>query len=148
MYVVDSTTYQRLAPYISIAKLDLNSADSAALVQLKGIGPYYAAKIMEYRERLGGYFSETEQLLEIEGIDGARFSGFAEGIEVKSLPWRFNIWEATLKELERHPYIGTYAAKGIMRYRSVVDTASWRLQDLVDSGLIEPEKVAYFEKSF
>ena len=47
---------------------NLNTADSAALVQLYGVGGYYARKILKYRERLGGSFVSPRQLLEIEGF--------------------------------------------------------------------------------
>ena len=47
---------------------NLNTADSAALVQLYGIGGYYARKILRYREVLGGSFVDIRQLLEIEGF--------------------------------------------------------------------------------
>ena len=48
--------YARLEPYIEIPKLELNTADSTALVALRGIGPYYARKILAYRDRLGGFY--------------------------------------------------------------------------------------------
>jgi hypothetical protein len=38
----------------------LNSADSATLVKIRGIGPYYASRILQYRERLGGFHSATQ----------------------------------------------------------------------------------------
>jgi len=40
--------------------VELNTADSSALVKINGIGPYYASKIIRYRERLGGYYSVTQ----------------------------------------------------------------------------------------
>ena len=81
MYVVSDTLFARLEPYIEIAKLELNGADSAALVSLRGIGPWYARKILDYRDRLGGFVA-PEQLLEIDGIDAERYAGFADGITV------------------------------------------------------------------
>jgi hypothetical protein len=46
------------------APVELNSADSAALVRVRGIGPYYASRILRYRELLGGFHS-TSQLREL-----------------------------------------------------------------------------------
>ena len=63
-FVVSEEAYKRLESYIDIPLLDLNTADSAAFDALPGIGAWYATKIMEYRNRLGGY-SFKEQLLEI-----------------------------------------------------------------------------------
>ncbi len=139
MYVVDSTTYARLEPYIYITKVDLNTADSAMLVTLRGIGPYYATKILDYRKRLGGAFTSTSQLMEIEGIDAERFAGLRNQVEVRRRAPYYTIWTAGREELENNPYIGSYAAKGIIRYRSVADSAGLTLQGLVDNGIITEE---------
>ncbi len=93
---------------------NLNTADSAALVQLYGIGGYYARKILQYRERLGGSFVDTRQLLEIEGFTQERFDRIAGNVlvldeDVK----RFSLLGASREEMSRHPYIGPYAARGI-----------------------------------
>lgn len=37
--------------------LELNGADSLSLIKIKGIGPYYASRIISYRKRLGGFYS-------------------------------------------------------------------------------------------
>ena len=44
--------------------LELNSADSATLVAVPGIGPAFARGILKYREKLGGYHS-LDQLAEV-----------------------------------------------------------------------------------
>ena len=142
MYVVDSAAFARLEPYIRIPKLDLNSADSEALLTLRGIGPYYASKILDYRRRLGGSFTTLDQLLEIDGFDRSRLDGFRDDVELRRVPSGFNIWEATQAQLEAHPYIGSYAAKGIIRFKRTVDTLSWSLPALVDAGILTPDKAA------
>ena len=43
----------------------LNTADTTALKTIPGIGPYFARKIVQYGERLGGYVN-IDQLDEIE----------------------------------------------------------------------------------
>ena len=142
MYVVDSAMYARLEPFIKIKKLDLNTADSLALIGLRGIGPYYAHKILEYRRILGGVFTSKEQLLEIDGIDAERLEGFAKMIEIGRARPFFTIWDADHAQLARHPYIGPYAAKGILRYKSVTDTAAWSLENLVENGIIKAVEAA------
>ncbi len=142
MYVVDSAAYARLKPYIKIRKLDLNTADSLELIGLRGIGPYYAHKIIEYRRRLGGVFTSKQQLLEIDGFDADRLEGFSKGVEVRAkTPW-FTIWSATKDQLKNHPYIGPYTAKGIIRYKSVADTAFWTLVKLVENGVLTEDAAA------
>ena len=44
--------------------VELNSADTTRLKQLRGIGSGYAKMIVAYREKLGGFY-KTEQLLEV-----------------------------------------------------------------------------------
>ena len=139
MYVVDSASYARLKPYIHISKLDLNTADSLQLISLRGIGPYYAHKILEYRRKLGGVFTSKEQLLEIDGFDADRLAGFARGVETSPKSPRFTLWDADRSQLASHPYIGSYAAKGILRYKSVADTADWTLEHLVENGVLKQE---------
>ena len=135
MYVVDSNTFARLEPFIILPKLDLNSADSQALLSLKGIGPYYAGKILDYRNRLGN-FSNLDQLLEIEGFDKERLDGFKENVKILEPRQGINIWTAGKEELERHPYIGAYAAKGILRFKKTVDSLKWTIEALVEAGIL------------
>lgn len=71
-FVVADSVYARLAPYIDIPRLDINRADSAAFDALPGIGPYFAAKMVAYRESIGGY-DYTEQLMDIDRFDLERY---------------------------------------------------------------------------
>mgnify|MGYP001626194308 CR=1 FL=1 len=47
--------------------VNLNTATEADLVQLPGIGPVLAKRIIEHRRKIGG-FKSVEQLLEVKGI--------------------------------------------------------------------------------
>lgn len=76
-FVVADSVYRRLEPYIDIPRLDINKADSAALDALPGIGPYFAAKIIEYRNELGGY-TEVEQLMDIDYFDREKFDALSD----------------------------------------------------------------------
>ena len=96
---------------------NLNTADSAALVKLYGIGGYYARKILRYREALGGSFADVTQLLEIEGFTQERFAGIERSIFVNDSDVKgISLLNAGREFLERHPYIGPYAARGILSY--------------------------------
>lgn len=138
MYVVSEALFARLEPYINIPKVELNGADSAALVSLYGIGPYFAKKILAYRERLGGFYS-VEQLMEVDGMNQERFDGLKEYIVVDSLKIKcFPIWILPQDSIAKHPYIGAYAAKGIVRFRSVCDSTQWTVSNLIENGILSP----------
>ena len=91
----------------------LNTADTTTLKTIPGIGPYFARKIVQYGQRLGGYVS-IDQLDEIEG-----FPQEAKHYLVINQPQtqKLNVNRMTLDELKRHPYISFFQAKAITDYR-------------------------------
>ena len=93
----------------------LNRADTAQLRKVPGIGSFFARKIVEYRERLGGYY-RVQQLLEIEDFPETAVAFFI--IPDSTLPKRsLNLNNLSLNELRRHPYINFYQARAIVDYR-------------------------------
>ena len=48
-------------------KININSASVEQLSELKGIGPAYAQRIVEYREK-NGSFEKPEDILKVQGI--------------------------------------------------------------------------------
>ena len=76
-FVVADSVYRRLEPYIDIPLLDINKADSAAFDDLPGIGAFFAAKMVEYREELGAYTS-PEQLMDIQYFDRERYDKLSD----------------------------------------------------------------------
>ena len=58
-------------------KLNLNTATQEQLEELPGIGPVLAERIVQFREREGG-FQSVRQLLEIEGIGPKKFEGIED----------------------------------------------------------------------
>lgn len=116
--------------------VELNSADSAELVKLYGIGGYYAKKILLYRARIGGFYA-PEQLMEIEGIDSARFARFSKNVEVDAAAIkRFSFDTAGKAFLVKHPYIGAYAARGIVLLREKFGVAACTLENLVKERIL------------
>lgn len=119
-------------------KVELNSADTTALMTLYGIGGYYARKIVDFRKRLGGSFASPEQLMDIYGIDSARFVGFADRVYVDtSLIIPLDLYHMPADSMAKHPYIGKYAARGIDRYRRTVDSTSFTLDALLENGILK-----------
>ena len=95
------------------AHVVLNTADTTELMTVPGIGPYFARKIVQYGQRLGGYVN-VDQLDEIENFpaESKRFL-VVEG----ATPQKLNVNKLTLNELKCHPYINFYQAKDITDYR-------------------------------
>jgi competence ComEA-like helix-hairpin-helix protein len=97
--------------------VELNAADSAQLVQVIGIGPFFAKVIIEHREKLGGYRSKN-QVLEVYGMDSTKFERIEDQLIVDSLSLaQINVNTATFKELLRHPYLNYNQTKAIVNYR-------------------------------
>ena len=56
-------------------KINLNTAGKDELMTIKGLGEVLAERILDYRERHGG-FDSLEELMEVEGIGEKRFASW------------------------------------------------------------------------
>lgn len=121
----------------STARVALNTADTALLRRVPGIGSYYAKEIVRLRQWLGGFVS-TDQLDEIEGFPAAAKRYFTVS---PSDVRRLNINQLSLQELRRHPYINYYQAKAIVDYRRLHGPIR-SLNDLRFSRDFTPETIA------
>lgn len=68
------------APTVT-GRVDLNSADTAQLEALPGVGPKTAAAIIEWRTR-NGRFTDVEQLGLVDGIGPAKLARLRESVRV------------------------------------------------------------------
>lgn len=103
---------------VSIKKIDINEADSTALVDLPGIGEKLSTRIIKYRDRLGGFHS-AEQLSEVFGISDSAFAFMRARVyvgDVNSVKKIF-INSVDYRELTKHPYMSFVMAKLILAYR-------------------------------
>ncbi|UCF36451.1 MAG: helix-hairpin-helix domain-containing protein [Acidobacteriota bacterium] len=65
------------------SKVDLNTADSAELETLPGIGAAIAKRIIEYREE-NGPFRRPEDLMNVRGIGEKKFLALRDLVTVSS----------------------------------------------------------------
>ncbi len=101
----------------SSGPININLADTLELVRLWGIGPVFSQRIVRYREILGGFY-DIAQLLEVFGMDSARFSGIRDDIFADTLHLRqIDINTADFGDLVRHPYIDRNLANAILNLR-------------------------------
>ena len=66
----------------SVAPVNINSATADELVQLPGIGPAYAARIVTYR-KLNGPFASVDDLEKVKGIGEKRMERLRPFVRVK-----------------------------------------------------------------
>jgi competence protein ComEA len=129
MYTLSPKDYERLAPYIQLPeagetegkkilkRVDLNTADSASLTQLKGIGPGFARRIIQYRKRLGGYHSK-QQLKEVFGMDDMRYNDVQAQFTLKRGGIkRMNVNQVEFEDLKNFPYLSYKQMNAIIQYR-------------------------------
>lgn len=93
--------------------IDVNTADTSILKKIPGVGSVISRNIVNYRNRLGGFYN-TAQLLEVQYVDSTLLKWF----EVKSDVFRkIKINKAGLDELRSHPYMDFYKARAIIDFR-------------------------------
>ena len=125
--------------------LELNRADSADLVQFKGIGPVYASRILKYRERLGGFF-DVRQLKELD-MKYFNFDSLAHFFTVDtSFIRKKDIGSMEFKELLRHPYMDYETVSMIFDYKRKKDRPHPGIKELDAAGIFR--RVQFIKLSF
>ncbi|MEI6679413.1 MAG: helix-hairpin-helix domain-containing protein [Mariniphaga sp.] len=96
---------------------ELNSTDSLHLLEIPGIGPVFASRIIRYRNLLGGYYS-VSQLKEVYGMREETFNAVEPFFVVDPAMLKsFNINFSTVQEMGRHPYFGFKTARKVVKLR-------------------------------
>lgn len=104
-------------PKQTVQVVELNTADSQALVQIPGVGGYTAREIIKMRQGLGGFLS-YEQLLDIYAMHDQTFESLLKYTTLDTaLMQRININTCDLHRLGRHPYLTWKQARVIINYR-------------------------------
>lgn len=100
--------------------VEINSADTAQLQLLRGIGAVFAQRIVAYRERLGGFYDKS-QLLEVFGMDTARYAQISGNIEINpAMIKKMDLNRTGFREMVAHPYLEFYIVKSIFDYKDAV----------------------------
>lgn len=139
-FVVSDSIFRRLQPYIDIPLTDLNLADSAAFDALPGVGGWFAKKMIEHREALGGY-SYKEQLMDIYKFTQEKYMALEDLVTVSDeYVTPYPLWTLPLDSLRRHPYIKDYeTARSIVLYRENSDKEDMTVEGLLKSGILTPD---------
>lgn len=141
-YIITDSLYALLKPYITLsplpevvpAKVDINTADSAELVAVRGIGPRTAGDMIRYRQRLGGYHS-IEQLKDLAVVTERNYELFEEKIWCDSCKiQKIDINFASPKVLGAHPYMTPARVRKIMKIRQL--KGGWSTtQEMIDDNI-------------
>jgi competence protein ComEA len=97
--------------------LDINTADTAAFKTLPGIGSGWARRIVNFREKLGGFYTAA-QVAETFGLPDSVYQKIQGQLQCNPDAVRkINVNTADTAELRRHPYISRNLANNIVQYR-------------------------------
>ncbi len=99
-------------------KIDINTADTLTWQKLPGIGSKLAWRIVQYRNKLGG-FNATQQIAETFGLQDSTFEKIKTNLVCNPNEelTKININTATINDL-RHPYLPNPVANNLLQYRN------------------------------
>lgn len=120
--------------------VELNSADSAALTTVYGIGPAFASRIIRYRNLLGGY-NKKQQLMEVYGLDAKKYAEISSQMRVNdNVVKKINVNIAEANELNRLPYLTYKQANAIVQYR--LQHGEYKsVDDLADIAILDARTI-------
>jgi competence protein ComEA len=165
LYTLSEEDYQKIAPYArfeeaqtqipkqantysstktnysppSAKTVELNAADAEALMALRGIGPAFSKRIINFRNALGGFVA-VEQLKEVYGFPDSTYQQLKGKVTADAGKLqKININIAAEEVLAKHPYIGRKLASYIIKERNKTGTFN-QIEQLKLVPLINDEK--------
>jgi competence protein ComEA len=97
--------------------IDINGADTTAYIALPGVGSALAKRILNFREKLGGFY-RIEQVGETYGVADSTFQKIKPYLQVTTNTVRkLNLNTSPVEVLAAHPYIKWPIAKSIVAFR-------------------------------
>ncbi len=125
-----------LGPFsFPVTLVEINSADSVQLLLVNGIGPYFAGKIIRYRNRLGGFIN-LDQLLEIRGMDPEKLQNLRNQVIIDTLFLvKINLNTATINDFKSHPYISPRLAESLVKYKEFAGSIR-NIDELLENRII------------
>lgn len=106
----------------TIVRKNINAATYENLVAINGIGDYSAKKIIQERDKFGGFVS-TKQFRFIERLPANVYVVLEKNFTVNTRPAivKIDINRANIDDLQKIPYINYKVARSIVVYRSKQD---------------------------
>lgn len=137
----DRDSYSALDDTYLSNLIDLNSADSATLVTVRGIGALTAGRIVQYRRMLGGY-ADVSQLKEIVGMTDQNYAMiiqqiFVDTVGIKKIDINF----ASPESMKGHPYISSRTLDKILKHRQL--KGGWSTtEELIEDNILTEKEAA------
>ena len=146
--IKDSTYYERQITEFTVIKdsvvkplslLEINSASKEDLIELNGVGDFYAKQILKYKNELGG-FVFIEQLLEVWKMRLETYEKLMPQLTIDTNKIKkINVNTCSIEDLRSHPYLDYYQANSIIKMRMQKDGYN-ELQEILESKLINEEE--------
>lgn len=160
LFIMDNQSYKELYPYIDLPdtlfkaipnvknelpvkeettlSLSINEIDKEEFMRIKGVGDYYASKVLNFRNALGG-FVNLDQLYEVYHLPDSVVDQISSHLTVDTnFVNRRNINKINLKELKQHPYISYKLANSIIAFRKTHGAYS-SVEELKELVLMDAE---------
>lgn len=142
IYGLSEETYLDLEPYISIKSptratthpsdvpkeviekkeiwepvyVDINKATIEEWQALRGIGPGYSKRIVNFRDKLGG-FASIAQIGETYGLPDSTFQHVKPYLQISPIFKKIQVNSVSVEALKAHPYFSYQQANGFIKYR-------------------------------
>ena len=119
--------------------VEINSADSATLRKVRGIGAKTVIAVMQYRKFLGGFYKK-EQIAELKCVTAENFAKISEQIYCDSCKIsKIDINFAAASEMEYHPYMTRRAIKLITETRE--SKGGWScIEEMIEDDIFTKEQ--------
>ena len=132
------------APVQGKSLLNINSCDSSDLVALPGLGPVLSARIIKYRNLLGG-FARVDQIKEVYGLPEETYEMIKGRLYADSSGLRkIIVNSAGYRELSEIHYLEKYDIYAILKYRELTGRIN-SIEDLKENKILTPEKAEKVE---
>ena len=124
---------------------ELNGADSLALLEINGIGPAFAKRILKYRGLLGG-FIKPEQLKEVYGFTEEMYDKIRTQVSVNaSFIKKINLRKDDFKAINKHPYLSYELTKSIFDFKRKTNITKDNLGGILNDELLLQKLLPYLE---
>ncbi len=150
-YVVSDSIATLLEPYVIFSPrekrgkkepkglININRADSSELLSIYGIGEKSMRAIIEYREKLGGFYS-MEQLSEIKMVSESNFEKIIQQILCDSCDIsKIDVNFAPAKQMKGHPYITDKVLRRLLKVREL--KGGWStVEEMIEDNIFTEEE--------